>query len=132
MPHLLQKIISTGHTNVERAALDAARSREFPTAGWCPKARFAGNILLSEKYSLLEMPSKNHKQAYEWNVRDSDGTLMLIGKNSKRIEAFTEELARKHNKHSMVIRFDAVEQKAGKLAGDLKEQAREEAGSVSE
>lgn len=108
---MLQKIISTGHTSVERAALDAARSREFPTAGWCAKARFAGNILLSEKYSLLETPSKMHKQAYEWNVRDSDGTIMLIGKKATRIEAFVEKLVQKHNKHSMVIRFDAVEKK---------------------
>ena len=70
-------IISGGQTGVDRAALDAALKLNVPVDGWCPRGRIAEDGVLSEKYQLRETPSSRYPERTEWNVRDSDGTLLL-------------------------------------------------------
>ncbi len=74
---LLFRIISGGQTGVDRAALDAAMAAGLPVGGWCPKGRHAEDGVLPDRYLLEETPSRIHRQRTEWNVRDSDGTLIL-------------------------------------------------------
>jgi hypothetical protein len=38
---VLQKIISGGQTDTDRAALDFAIARGIPHGGWCPRGRLA-------------------------------------------------------------------------------------------
>ncbi len=73
----LHKVVSGGQTGVDRAALDAAMAAGRPVGGWCPKGRRAEDGVLSDRYPLEETPSRIHRQRTEWNVRDSDGTLIL-------------------------------------------------------
>lgn len=73
----IEKIVSGGQTGVDRAALDFALSKGLSCGGWCPKGRLAEDGPLERRYPLLETPSSNHSQRTEWNVRDSDGTLIL-------------------------------------------------------
>ena len=71
------KVVSGGQTGVDRAALDAALSVGLPFGGWCPKQRRAEDGVISKRYPMRETPSPNYAQRTEWNVRDSDGTLIL-------------------------------------------------------
>jgi hypothetical protein len=70
-------IISGGQTGADRAALDWAIAHSIPHAGWCPKGRLALDGPLDEKYSLKETPSGGYPQRTEWNVRDSDATVVF-------------------------------------------------------
>ncbi len=74
---MLEKIISGGQTGVDRAALDAALQCGFPCGGWCPKGRRAEDGRIDDRYPLSETPKRRYQQRTEWNVRDSDGTLIL-------------------------------------------------------
>lgn len=73
----LRRVISGGQTGVDRAALDAAMATGLPVGGWCPKGRLAEDGPISNRYPLQETPRRTYRQRTEWNVRDSDGTLVL-------------------------------------------------------
>lgn len=73
----LEKVISGGQTGVDRAALDAALEAEVPVGGWCPRGRRAEDGSIPDMYPLRETPSKEYAQRTAWNVRDSDGTLLI-------------------------------------------------------
>ncbi len=74
---MVQQVIAGGQTGVDRAALDVARGVGLPCGGWCPKGRLAEDGVIPARYPLKETPSDQYAQRTEWNVRDSDGTLVL-------------------------------------------------------
>lgn len=79
---LITAIRSGGHTGVDRGALDAARAVGVTTEGWCPAAGWAEDLpeapgLLVDYPELRETPSSEPAQRTEWNVRDSDVTLII-------------------------------------------------------
>lgn len=57
--------------------LDWAIWHDIPHGGWCPKGRRAEDGKIPPQYQLTESPSANYLQRTEWNVRDSDGTLIF-------------------------------------------------------
>lgn len=71
------KIVSGGQTGADRAALDAAMEHGLPHGGWCPAGRRAEDGAIDLAYELVETPSADYAQRTEWNVRDSDATLIL-------------------------------------------------------
>ena len=71
------KIISGGQTGADRAALDWALRRCVACGGWCPRDRRAEDGPIDVRYPLMETPSEDYGQRTEWNVRDSDATLIL-------------------------------------------------------
>ncbi len=62
---------------MDRAALDVSLERGYPIGGWCPRDRIAEDGVISGDYPLKETPERDHRQRTEWNVRDSDGTIIL-------------------------------------------------------
>jgi Circularly permutated YpsA SLOG family len=83
----------------DRAALDWALQRNVECGGWCPKGWKAEEGPIDPKYPLKETPSASYLQRTEWNVRDSDATVLLSVKpvltgGSKR----TVEFVRKHRR----------------------------------
>jgi hypothetical protein len=74
---MLEKIISGGQTGVDRAALDVAIAKGFPCGGWCPLGRRAEDGRIADCYPLIETPKRRYQQRTQWNVRDSDATLIL-------------------------------------------------------
>lgn len=74
---LLNKIFSGGQTGADRSALDFAIEHKIPHGGWCPKNRLAEDGKIAPLYSLQETPSESYEQRTEWNVRDSDGTVIF-------------------------------------------------------
>src|ERR1700751_481786 len=95
----IPKIVSGGQTGADRAALDWALAYNVPCGGWCPKGRKAEDGPIDPKYPLKETPSASYLQRTEWNVRDSDATVLfsiepaVTGGSLK-----TVDFARKHNK----------------------------------
>lgn len=73
----IRKVVSGGQTGVDRAALDAALAAGLAIGGWCPRGRRAEDGLIPFCYPLRETPSRDYRERTRWNVRDSDGTLIL-------------------------------------------------------
>ncbi len=83
---MLRKIISGGQTGVDRIALDVALELGLEIGGWCPPGREALDGTIPLRYPLKETPCEfspeapdvPRSQRTEWNVRDSDGTLVIL------------------------------------------------------
>jgi hypothetical protein len=98
------KIISGGQTGADRAALDWAIENAVPHGGWCPLGRKAEDGIIDGRYDLKETPTSHYMQRTEWNVRDSDATVIvsirpvLEGGSRK-----TLDFARKQKKPCLVL-----------------------------
>ena len=84
--------------------LDWAIWHDIPHGGWCPKFRKAEDGKIPTQYLLTETPSTNYLQRTEWNVRDSDGTVIFtlsdrLSGGSKKTLLFAE----KHRKPCLHI-----------------------------
>lgn len=93
---IIEKIISGGQTGVDRSALDFALKNNVPCGGWCPKGRKAEDGTIPENYPLEEANSRKSSKRTELNVRNSDGTIIIICKNiliegSKLTEVFCKK-----------------------------------------
>jgi Circularly permutated YpsA SLOG family len=101
------KIVSGGQTGVDRAALDVALELGIPCGGWCPQGRRAEDGVIPARYPLSETPWWGYPQRTEWNVRDSDGTLILTEGQPDRGTTLTRELAAAHRKPHLVVDLSA-------------------------
>lgn len=71
-------IHSGGQTGADRAALDWAVMHNVPYEGWVPKGRLSEDGQVSHRFAnLKETPSPQYPQRTEWNIRDSDATLIF-------------------------------------------------------
>jgi hypothetical protein len=83
----LRKIISGGQTGVDQAALRTAMDCGLEIGGWCPPGRVCETGLIPAEFPLNETPEERspnapdvpRSQRTQWNVRDSDGTLVIRG-----------------------------------------------------
>jgi hypothetical protein len=102
----LTRIISGGQTGVDRAALDVALELGIACGGWCPQGRRAEDGPIDARYPLQETPWWGYPQRTEWNVRDSDSTLILTRGEPDRGTALTAELAAGMNKPCLVVKLE--------------------------
>jgi hypothetical protein len=72
-----RKIVSGGQTGVDRAALEWALTHRVPHDGWCPKGRKAEDGSIPKRFKLKETPSPSYSIRTQWNVRDSDGSVIF-------------------------------------------------------
>ena len=81
----LNKIISGGQTGVDQAALRVAITLKIDLGGWCPPGRICEYGKIPDHFPLEDTPIERSELApdiprslrTEWNVRDSDATLIL-------------------------------------------------------
>jgi hypothetical protein len=105
------KIISGGQTGVDRAALDVAIERGMSWGGWCPKGGWAEEFpdppgLLVKYPNLNETPLSHPLQRTEWNVRDSDASLIIRDSEGLSVSIGTRrarQWANQHGKPLLVI-----------------------------
>ncbi len=115
----IEKIISGGQTGVDRAALDVAITLGFPHGGWIPAGRWAEDGRIHKHYNLQETPSSETAQRTEWNVRDSDATLIISNGALQGGTLLTLELAIKYNNSCLHIELSVVTENEGiKLIAD--------------
>jgi hypothetical protein len=107
---MVEKIVSGGQTGVDRAALDVALELGIPCGGWCPAGRRAEDGRIPDRYPLVETPTAAYPQRTKWNVRDSDGTLVLTRGRPTGGTRLTIEVAKRLEKPCLMIDLnDAVE-----------------------
>jgi len=116
------KIISGGQTGVDRAALDVAIELGIACGGWCPKGRASEDGPIPDHYPLLETPSSDPAQRTEWNVRDSDATLIIAEGKLTGGTALTHQLAHSMDKPCLVV-DEAGETSAATVRAWLDERA---------
>src|SRR2546423_11720802 len=117
----LTKVISGGQTGVDQAALRAARVAGLEIGGWCPPGRECEIGVIPPEFPLKETererspgaPAVPRSQRTEWNVRDSDGVLVLgRGASGAATEEFgpgtkwTIECARRYGSPLLVCSVD--------------------------
>ena len=56
--------------------------RRVRHGGWCPKGRLAEDGVIENLYRLRETPSASYAERTEWNIRDTDGTVIISMKES--------------------------------------------------
>ena len=100
----LRKIISGGQTGVDRAALDAALTHRMDVGGWCPQGRRAEDGEIPDEYPLRETPFDDYEQRTAWNVRDSDGTLLIAPEPLSGGTALTRREAKERGKPVLHVR----------------------------
>lgn len=93
------RIASGGQTGADQAGLDWAIAHGIPHGGWCPKGRKSEAGVVDSRYLLMETPSSNYLERTEWNVRDSDATVIFtiteeLSGGSKRTEDFAKKLGK--------------------------------------
>ena len=114
------KIVSGGQTGADQAALNWAIKHGLPHGGWCPKGRWAEDGIIDERYSLTETPGSDPAQRTEWNIRDSDATVIfstrpeLIGGSR-----LTAELAQKLGKSWLWLARDREGHESAKKLADF-------------
>ena len=96
----LGKIVSGGQSGADRAALDWAIRHGVPYGGWCPLGGLAEDLtvppgLLADYPELRETSRPDVDDRTTFNVRDSDGTLLVIlpGTEPSGGTAFTRDEA---------------------------------------
>ena len=96
-------IVSGGQSGVDRAALDVAISLGLRCGGWCPAGRWAEDGPIADRYPLRPTPSAQPAQRTEWNVRDSDATLIVASPPLTGGTALTRRLADRLGRRCLVL-----------------------------
>ncbi len=113
---MIQKIVSGGQTGVDRAALEWALDHHLDCGGWCPAGRKAEDGIIDSRFPLRETPSEGYDQRTEYNVRDSDGTvILLLGSNLTGGTALTQKIASSWNRPCLILSKSTTDSPAEKL-----------------
>lgn len=77
---MIERIVSGGQTGVDQAALSIAKAFDIPFGGWCPKGGLDENgVCVLDAYpSLTETTTSDPDERTKLNIRDSDGTLIIV------------------------------------------------------
>lgn len=77
---MIEQIVSGGQTGVDQAVLLTASEFGIPVAGWCPKGGLDENnvCILHQHTSLREATTADPAERTKLNIRDSDGTLIIV------------------------------------------------------
>lgn len=101
---------------MDRAGLDAARKLGIPIGGWCPAGRRAEDGPIPDRYPLTETESANYAVRTRFNVRDSDGTLILSRLPLSGGTRLTVRFAESGRKPCLIIDLDTPEKAAERFA----------------
>lgn len=100
---MIRKLISSGQTGVELAALDVAIKLGIAHGGWASRGKRNAQGPLNDVYSLNEVAAVGFKTAMEQNVISADGTLIVTrGKKSPRTQ-YAVEMSLRHQRQLLHV-----------------------------
>ena len=99
---------------MDQAALRAAKDCGLEIGGWCPPGRVCETGVIPPEFPLKETPNDRSPDARdiprslrtEWNVRDSDGTLVIRSGDKDAGTEWTIECARRYKQPLLVCDVD--------------------------
>lgn len=94
----ITRVVSGGQTGVDRAALDVAIELGIQHGGWVPQGRTAEDGPIDQCYQLKQTTSVDAAQRTEWNVRDSDATLIVSRGQLTGGTELTQQMTRKYGR----------------------------------
>ncbi|MCD4725140.1 MAG: putative molybdenum carrier protein [Bacteroidales bacterium] len=97
------KLISGGQSGTDRATLDFALKNNFPCGGWCPLGRKAEDGIIPGHYPLKETKTSDYDERTLLNVKDSDGTLMILLGEMDEGTRLTLKFAQEHGKPVFMV-----------------------------
>ncbi|WED42762.1 putative molybdenum carrier protein [Legionella cardiaca] len=110
---MIEKVVSGGQTGVDQAGLLIANEMGMTVGGWCPKGGMDENSesILKKYPSLKETTTENSDERTKLNIRDSDGTLIIVprwplSENIKDGTRLTIEEAERQKKPYLIISLD--------------------------
>jgi hypothetical protein len=126
---MIQIVLSGGQTGVDQAALRAAQAANRLCAGWCPPDQSCETGTIPSRFPLQPTPLERSEgaldvprsQRTEWNVLDSDGTLVIRLINADKEPKpdpgtdWTKNAAEKHDKHPYEVWVWAVSGEKDKI-----------------
>jgi hypothetical protein len=111
-------IVSGGQTGADRAALDFAIEHGMAHGGWCPRGRLAEDGAIAGRYQLRETPLRRYAERTEWNVRDSDATVVFtVARTVSGGTSLTLACARRLGKPVLHLSRDSVTAVRGEADG---------------
>jgi hypothetical protein len=126
------KIVSGGQTGADQAALEWALKNGIPVGGWCPKGRITEDGTIPECFPLKETRSGSYPRRTEWNVRDSDATVIFtIRPNLSGGSLKTWNVAKKDGKPVLHLRRDRDKDAAEQLRRFWNEKKGPECGWIA-
>lgn len=103
-----ERIVSGGQAGVDRGALDAALSEDWPCGGWCPADRAAEDGTIPDRYPLRATAESDPTVRTRRNVEDSDGTLILCVGPPTGGTRLTAEICERIGRPCLVLDGNAV------------------------
>ena len=103
---MIERIVSGGQTGVDQGALEVALGQGMACGGWCPRGRRTEAGVMAARYPLRETDSEDYRVRTEWNVRDSDATLILNQGALQGGTALTVRLAERLGRPCLVVDLD--------------------------
>ena len=100
---MIERIISSGQTGVELAAIDVAIKLGLSHGGWTARGKRNALGQLSPKYKLEEVPAVGFKTAMEKNVIHSDGTLLITRGKKSASTKHAVQMALKHQRQLLHV-----------------------------
>ncbi len=97
------RIVSGGQSGVDRAALDCAIELGLAHGGWCPAGRWAEDGPIDPGYRLRPAPARHVALRTHLNVRDSEGTLILLAGRARGGTRLTVLVARALGRPLLVL-----------------------------
>ena len=123
-PMIIERIVSGGQTGADRAALDWALEHGVEHEGWCPAGRRSEDGTIGSRYRLRETPGSGYLVRTEWNVRDSDATVIIsLAAELSGGSLATMRLAKDHGKPCLHLSRAATVDPAKDLSRFLREHA---------
>ena len=116
---MIKKIITSGQTEADQAALDIAIRLRIPHGGWTTKDRIAETGSLPERFKLQEMQTDNYSECIKQNVIDSMGTLIISYGTLTGDLDYARKMALRHKRQMLGIDLNQMDDaKAATLLND--------------
>ncbi len=99
----MRKILSSGQTGVELAALDVAVRLGLEHGGWAPRGLQNEDGPISSIYAIEEVAPLGFQHAMEKNIAHADGTLLVTRGGKSPESQFAVETTLKHQRQLLHI-----------------------------